>query len=246
MLHLIGYGLDPQDLGKRALEALRGCKRVYAELYTNVPGSAAAELEHAIGRPVELLGRSAVEEGTLLDEAAKHDVALVVPGDPLAATTHCALLLEAKKRGIAYRVLHNASVFTAVAESGLQLYKFGKAVTLASPYKGKASTGWYADVRANKERGLHTLLLLDSGTGGEPMSVAEAAALLLAAEHEHRGGVLAAGAEIVALSRLGHADSRVHVCALGELRNAGLSLPAALVLPGELHFLEREFLDALR
>ncbi len=247
MLVLIGYGLDPRDLGQRALEAARQCDVLYAEFYTNVTQEPLALLEQVIGKPVRERTRADMEDGSakLVAEAKEHAVALLVPGDPLAATTHSALVLEARKAEVAVRVLHNASVFSAIGEIGLQLYKFGRAVTLATPYKGAEVTGWYAEVLANKERGLHTLLLLDSGTGGAPMSVQEALELLLRAEHKERKGLFTPGTRLVVASRLGLEGGVSRYGAIEELAPQQFLLPAVLVLPGKLHFVEEELLGAL-
>ena len=49
----------------------------------------------------------------------------------MIATTHVDLCINAKKKGIKTRVIHAASVVSAVRGiSGLQNYKFGKAVTI--------------------------------------------------------------------------------------------------------------------
>ena len=238
MLILIGFGFAPADLSLRAIAAAQRCDALYLETYTTVTTAAPAAFKE-----IKQLHRTDLEENAsqLIAAAKQQTIGILVPGDPLAATTHSALVLEAKKAGIAVEVIHAASIFSAIAETGLQLYKFGKTVTLASPQKGYGPTGWYADVLENKRRGLHTLLLLDSGTGGKPMLVAEAVALLRKAEGERQQGLFTPETKLV-VACLG--KGVIRYAALSQLA-AEFPLPAALVLPGTLHFQEEEFLATL-
>jgi len=48
----------------------------------------------------------------------------------LTATTHISLIEEAKRCGVKYKIIYNASILDAVAETGLQLYKFGKVTSM--------------------------------------------------------------------------------------------------------------------
>ena len=45
------------------------------------------------------------------------------------ATTHTDLQLRARALGIEVRVVHNASIISAVGACGLQLYRYGEAST---------------------------------------------------------------------------------------------------------------------
>lgn len=61
----------------------------------------------------------------ILRNAEKEDVVFLVAGDPVAATTHSDLILRAKNRNIKTRIVHNASIFNAVACCGLQVSGLG-------------------------------------------------------------------------------------------------------------------------
>lgn len=132
----------------------------------------------------------------ILENADKKDVAFLVVGDPLGATTHSDLILRARSRNIAVQVIHNASILTAVGTCGLQLYSFGEVVSIPLWTDNWRPDSFYDKIAANRERGLHTLCLLDIKVK-EPtlesiakkkrqymppkfMSVAEAATQLLA------------------------------------------------------------------
>lgn len=57
----------------------------------------------------------------ILENAENEDVAFLVAGDPVAATTHTDLILRAKKKNIKTQIVHNASIFNSVACCGLQV-----------------------------------------------------------------------------------------------------------------------------
>ena len=84
-LAFVGLGLgDERGLSERALEVLRSCGAVFAEEYTAVaPPGTLERLSARIGRPVQRLGRAAVEaEAPILEALARHpSVALVVVGE---------------------------------------------------------------------------------------------------------------------------------------------------------------------
>ena len=56
-----------------------------------------SELEKIINRRIINAKRELVESDFLINEAKKQDIALLIYGDPLSATTHLSLINEAKK-----------------------------------------------------------------------------------------------------------------------------------------------------
>jgi len=61
-----------------------------------------------------------------------------------------------------YSVIHSSSILSsAIGESGLQAYKFGKSVTLASWKKNYEPITTLEVIRDNLERQLHTLVFVD-------------------------------------------------------------------------------------
>jgi hypothetical protein len=133
VLYLIGLGLyDERDITLRGLDAVRGCARVYLEAYTSILLCDKAKLEALYGKDVVVADREMVENeaDVILEGAESADVAFLVVGDPFGATTHTDLQLRARERGIEVRVIHNASVMNAVGACGLQLYRFGEAVSI--------------------------------------------------------------------------------------------------------------------
>jgi len=167
MLFFIGLGLySEKGISVEGLEVARSADKVYIETYTSLmPNLSIKKLEEMIGKKIIVLRRADLEgkkSYDLIDEAYKLDVALLVPGDPFVATTHIHLRIEAEKKGIKTKVIHAASIVSAIAgETGLFSYKFGRSVTITFPFKGRVSETAYDVVKENLSRGLHTLLFLD-------------------------------------------------------------------------------------
>lgn len=236
VLYVVGLGLcDERDVTLRGLAAVRRCKRVYLEAYTSVlPGVDKSRLERLYGREVVIADREMVEsrsdeilgeqeEGEAADGPKKHDdVAFLVVGDPFGATTHTDLVTRARERGIPVRVVHNASVMNAVGACGLQLYRYGEAVSVPFFSESWRPDSFYGKIAANAKLGLHTLCLLDikvkepdlaqlarGRTVYEPprfMTVGQAAAQLLEVEAQKGQGVCTEATLAVGLARLGCPD----------------------------------------
>ncbi len=245
-LTLISIGLtDHTDMSQRALKAARGCDTLYAELYTMILDTDAQRLSEAIGKPVEELPRGRMEEGSaaLIEEARLGKVGVLVGGDALTATTHISLLLEAAKSGVKTRVVHGSSILTAVAETGLSPYKFGRTVTLPLPGKAPPDTV-LATLRENREHGLHTLVLLDLDTvNREAHTINRAIQILMDADQpETFGGETLT----VGVARLGWEDQEIKAdSAKGLIGHDFGDPPHALIVPGRLHFHETEALRVL-
>ncbi|OGD54172.1 diphthine synthase [Candidatus Bathyarchaeota archaeon RBG_13_60_20] len=242
-LTLVSVGLSSHlDLSLRAIEAAKSAHHVYAEEYTMRLDTTVETLEATIGRPVTPLPRGGMEEDAsrLLEAAENSDIAILVGGDALAATTHLSLLVDAARRSIPVKVVHGSSVFTAIAESGLSLYKFGRTVTVPMPEKGPVDTV-LRTLKENAEYGLHTLLLLDLDVpAGRYLTVPEAITRL------EKTGEFPLDTLVVAAARLGSDSQIIRADAALNLKDADYGGPPyALVVPGQLHFLEEEALQVM-
>ncbi len=102
MLYLIGLGLaDEKDITFKGLEAVKKCKMLYLESYTSRLSCSKEALEKFYGKKIQLANREFVENAEqLLKEAKAENVALLVIGDPLCATTHWDILQRAKEQKI--------------------------------------------------------------------------------------------------------------------------------------------------
>ena len=172
---LILIGMGPGTITAMTKEAISAAKsadfRRY-EAYTALwPDDELAELEQIIG-PIEKIMRPEVENPKEILRLAKdHVVAVLVVGDPLQATTHVDLQLQASEMGISCEVVHGISITNLVTGAiGLSNYKFGRQTTLTYPYSGWIATSPLEVIAVNRVMGLHTLALLDldptgAGTG---------------------------------------------------------------------------------
>jgi diphthine synthase len=243
MLYLIGLGLTGDDIPHAGVEAAKKCSKVYCEVYTNISDVEKNRIGEILDNAVIFVTRADLEETTaLIDEAERNDVALLVGGDPLAATTHIDLVLQARKRGIEVKIIHAASIFSAIDETGLQLYKFGKTASIVYPEEKFFPTSFYDALLSNKERGLHTLLLLDiQAEKKRYMNPQEAFEILTKVDTER---ILTTA---IVVSRLGHETQEIRYGTVDELESCTYGDPPhCIVIPGDLHFMEEEYLQHFR
>jgi len=265
VLYLVGLGLgDERDLTVRGLEVVRAASVVWLESYTAVlPGVDAARLAAYYGRDVLVADRERVEQGgdALVESARSADVAVLVVGDPLGATTHADLWLRARRAGVRVEVVHNASIMNAVGACGLSLYRFGQTVSVPLFQGSWRPDSFYDKIKANRDAGLHTLCLLDIKVK-EPnlealqargkvvydppyfMTVAEAVAQLEEVERSRGLGVLRPDAPCVGLARVGCKDQLIVAATLAELARVDFGAPLhCLVVAGDVHPIEAEMLE---
>ncbi|HZY93584.1 MAG TPA: diphthine synthase [Candidatus Bathyarchaeia archaeon] len=239
----VGLGLeDERGMTLGGLEEARRAGTIFIEMYTNVmPRLDMKRLEQLLGKPVQILNRTDIEddEGKLVVHASENgDVVFFVPGDPMIATTHVSLRLILAKRKIATRIVHSASITSAIAgATGLQSYKFGKSVTV--PAVGPAPRSVIDTISENRGRGLHTLLLLDIAdlTRG-PLTISEAVRKIMTARKDLED-YFSVGA-----ARVGAIDEIVKAARMRKLQDYNFGGPPhCLVVIGRLHFVEAEALS---
>lgn len=250
MLTLIGLGLlDEKDLTLRGMEEAKKADKLYIETYTTVWLGKVKNLEEMAGKKIEILKRKDLEEGLekILEESKNQNIAIFVGGDPLVATTHSSLLLEAKKQGIQTKVIHNSSIISAIAETGLHLYKFGPSVTVPFPEKtkGKLPESIYDVIKMNRTRGLHTLCLLDVDAEEKKyMTSKDAMKILLDIENKRKENVINQDTDMIIFARAGSDRPLIHYCKARELVEKDFGEPPiVLIIPGILHFTEKEYLS---
>ncbi|WIA13767.1 hypothetical protein OEZ85_007317 [Tetradesmus obliquus] len=266
VLYLIGLGLyDEQDVTLRGLNAIKQCERVYLEAYTSILLCDKAKLEALYGKPVVVADREMVENEAdkILEGAETIDVAFLVVGDPFGATTHTDLQLRARERGIPVRVIHNASVMNAVGACGLQLYRFGEAVSIVFFTDSWRPDSFYDRIASNRRLGLHTLCLLDikvkepnldalarGKTVYEPpryMSINTALEQLLEVEAARKEGAYSEETLAIGMSRLGSPDQQIVAGSMGQLLQQDFGPPLhCLVIAGDVHVIEEEILQFYR
>ncbi len=252
MLTLIGLGLsDEYDLTLRGIDAAKNSDKVYCEFYTGKWLGSIENLQKILGKQVFILKRQDLEEDAarILNEAKQKNIVILIQGDPLIATTHSSLLIEAKKLGIETRIIHNSSILSAIGETGLHIYKFGATVTIPFLEKtgGKFSKSVYDTIKQNKKLGLHTICLLDVSSDARVfMNPSQAIELLLAMERQFVEGVIEPSQKIVVLCRAG-SDSKIFYDEIEVFQTGIVSVtPAVLVILGKMHFTEEEFLKKFK
>ncbi|MEM3694927.1 MAG: diphthine synthase [Candidatus Bathyarchaeia archaeon] len=248
----VGLGLnDELGISLRGLEEVRMADKVFIELYTSImPNFSIRRLEEISGKNLHVVSRKELEDESgekILKAARDGKVVLLVPGDPLIATTHVTLRIHAEKLGISTRIIHGASIISAVIGlSGLHNYKFGKSVTIPFPSETISETP-YEVINQNKGLGLHTLCLLDINVEDERyLSINEALSLLLKIEKKRDLGVIVGDTLVVGVARAGSDDPVVKAGFLKEIINYDFGRPPhSLIFPGKLHFMEAEALIVL-
>lgn len=236
MLYLIGLGLNEKGISLEGKEILKNCNKIYLESYTiNFPYKI-EELERIIEKKVIALKREDVEGEKLAKEAKKQDIALLVYGSPLFATTHMSLILDCEKQKIKYKVIYSASVFDAVAETGLQLYKFGKITSMPKWQKNFEPDSFLDFVEQNNSIGAHSLILIDIG-----MDFNEAINQLKKANEKKADKIKMD--KLVVCSRMGNDESKIYYGTISELKNKRIIAPYCFIIPRELHFLEKESVE---
>ena len=249
MLYLIGLGIyDELDITLRALEILKDVERVYVEFYTNASNVNLKNLEKLLGKKIYVLDRHDLEEHpeeNILRDSMKKKTALLVPGDPMVATTHMDIILRARKLGIKTKVIHASSIYSAVAETGLQIYKFGKTTSIPFPDKSYFPTSPYDVLRENLKNDLHTLFLLDiKPEENRFISVNDAIEILLRIEEKKKENIFTKEILCVGVARLGN-NSVIRFGRVMDLVNYNFGKPPhVLIAPGKLHFMEEEMLKA--
>lgn len=249
-LIFVGLGLnDENGISLNGLEEAKSADRVFIELYTNfLPNFSLENLQRLVGKQIQVLSRQNLEEENgemLLDEAQNGKVVFLIPGDPFMATTHVALRIEASKRKVATRVVHGASIISAIVGfSGLHNYKFGKTVTI--PFRENFSETPYNVIAQNHQLGLHTVCLLDLKAEEERfLTIREALILLKEIEEKKRIGVVADDSLAVGLARAGSKTPTLKADFVDALLDFDFGAPPmSMVFPGELHFMEAEALIA--
>jgi diphthine synthase len=252
-LVFVGLGLyDENDLSIRGLKTIRGADAIFAEFYTSLmAGLSIQKLEEKAGKAVKVVSRRVLEEEEgkpILQEAKKGKVVLLVPGDPMIATTHVDLRIRAETQGIKTRVIHGASVVSAVIGiSGLQNYKFGRSVTIPFSEEKFVSEAPYRVISENQKRGLHTICYLDiKAEKRKYMTIKKGLEELMKGEKHKKKQVITSTTLVIGVARAGSPRPTIHAGYIREVVNYDFGAPPhTIIFPSKLHFMEAEALITL-
>jgi diphthine synthase len=234
MLYLIGLGLNKNGISIEGLEIVKRCKRVYLENYTVDFPYSEGMLNEVIEKKIISADRKKVESLEIVDEAKKMDVALLIYGSPLTATTHISLIEEAKKSRVKCKVLYAGSILDAVAETGLQIYKFGKIASMPMWKKNFEPKSFMEIVKENKSINAHSLILVDIG-----LHFKTAIKQLEISAKKHNIKLM----KILICQMLGTKHKKFYYKNIEEFVGAQMKKPYCLIIPSKLHFIEKEAIE---
>lgn len=251
MLWLIGLGIEGlYGMSMKGREILKICNLIYIERFTGyLSDSEISELRRYCkhnDNVVNVVGRLFVEDGReILEQAGDKEVALIVYGEALIATTYIELFIRATKRDIEVKVIHSASGITSlIGESGLQIYKFGRASTIMSEPQSAISV--YNTLLDNLLLGNHTLILTEYSETKENISPfflepSVAMMMLLDVEKDQRNRAFTEATFVLVTSRIGRTDKKIISGQIQSLLGINYGTgPHSLIVPGRLHFVEME------
>ena len=236
MLYLIGLGLNKDGITLEGVNAIKKCSKTYLENYTVDFPYKLEELEKELSIKIVSLSRSEVESDKLVREAKKEDVALLIYGCPLFATTHMTLILDCKKAKVKTSIIYSASVFDAIAETGLQLYKFGKISSMPKWQKNFTPDSYLDFIIQNKGIEAHSLILVDIG-----LAFNDAINELEISSKNKKLKI----DKIVVCTNLGTTESKIYFGTIEELKKLTdkIKSPYCFIIPGEMHFMEKEAVE---
>ncbi len=250
-LYIIGVGIYPDYISVRALEVLKKLRIVFYECYTSpIPKNLLIEVLRRYVGDIEVveLSRKDIEDYNcrkIIDVLNKgEDTALLVPGDPMIATTHTAVRIIVRKLGHDVEVIHGVSILNSIISLlGLSPYRIGPIATITYPRLGVLSERPYEITKENLTRNLHTILLLDIKDDGGFMPVDDAIKILKMMEDRRREGIFCEDRLMIVVSRLGYPNMKVKVDILKNFENYSEEPPHSIVIPAVLSPVERELLE---
>ncbi len=228
--NLIGLGLNANSISAEALEALKTCDEIYLENYTVDFPYEIKELEQKLHEKIIPLNREQTENESILKNAKEKNVALLVYGDALSATTHIQLILACKKNKIPCQVFQNASILIAIAKTGLSPYKFGKTTSMPNWKEHHNKPTSFTDIiKENQSIDAHTLILTDIGlTSKESLNQLEETIRLKE--------------KIIILSNAGTPNEKIFYDTSENLKKENIKMPFCIIVPSKINHFEEEFL----
>ncbi|VVC00137.1 Diphthine synthase [uncultured archaeon] len=248
LLCIVGIGLKPKHVSIEGLETIKACKRAYIEEYTSqYAESSLRELEALAGKQFVPLSRSQVEEefSGILEEAKHLDVCLAVFGNPMDATTHIQILLDAQKAGTETKIVPATGIFDFVSVCGLERYKFGRTTSIVFHEEGYEPESFYDAILENKKAGLHTLCLLDIRKDeSRLMSIKHAISLLESIEERREKAVLSESITL-GIAGAGSENQQLKAGTMEQLKLSSFtSFPQCIIVCGKLNEKEIEGMRA--
>lgn len=249
-LYFVGLGVaNIKDISIRGLELIKESDLIFLENYTNLFESSKEEIEKIINKKIKILSRKELEEEyeKILELAKNKKVCILVFGEPFFATTHVFLRNEALKRKIEVKIAHSSCSLCSIFSFGISCYKIGKIVTI--PLKSKISDypkSIYEFIKQNKNKKLHTILLLDIDVEKkEFLKPKDALNFLIEMEREFKENVINENDLVAIISKIGYNEEKLFFGKIKDLIEREIEIPAIIVLLAELSKIEKESLEVL-
>ncbi|WP_054854766.1 SAM-dependent methyltransferase [Vulcanisaeta sp. JCM 16161] len=140
-LYIVGLGLSPSNITAEALRVIRSVDAVFLETYTSKGPTEFMDYLKSVRGDLIQVSRNDLEDrnGEVIMRKLEggRNVALLVIGDPMIATTHAAIAVIARRRGFNVRIINSVSIVCAVlSQLGLSPYKLGPVATITYPRMG--------------------------------------------------------------------------------------------------------------
>ncbi len=248
MLFLVGLGLSIKDIPIGTIEACKNCELYIDRFTSRIDNEVTDYITELTGKRITELTRQDMEENAkdIVRRAERKNIAILIGGDPLIATTHKILYIEAKNQGITTQVVHaNSIITTAVGESGLDFYRFGAPCTIPKWSQHYSPVSFYEKIATNFKNSEHSILLLDYDAKNETtLDIKETISILEKAEEHYKKGIINSKTKIILLHNMSLNDSKVIVTTLGQAPSLNYSGVNILVIPSELTGIEKEAVKA--
>ncbi|MDE1810524.1 MAG: diphthine synthase [Candidatus Micrarchaeota archaeon] len=250
MLFLVGTGLARKDISYNAIEICKNCE-LFVDRYTSYIDQEKLDfLAEIIGRRILELSRSDLEEDArqLVERARTADVAVLMGGDPLIATTHKILFIQAKLLGVRVGILHASSITSAmIGESGLDFYRFGSICTISRWSDKYKPTSFYETIQRNMEANLHSLVLLDyDRDAATSLDLKDAIQILEAAEAKHKKGIITTGTQMFVMHNVSMEGEKKILTTLADAEGISFKSGAtAIIIPARMSDVEKEIVDSM-
>ena len=269
-LHLIGIGYKKEHINPEMLEIIKKSKEIFLEYYTSFYQTDFKELEKYIGKKINIVNREVIEtqiEDKIINPAKNQEIALLVIGDPLVATTHTDLILRCKKLNVKSKIYNNVSIANFITRTGLQYYKFGKITSIPFYNEKFMPRTPYLVFLENQKINAHTLFLLDLNPSNDIaykgnikyLKAHSALEFLLEIPklmfdfdeiEEKYTKIITPKTKAIICSRLGFDDSKIIYSKIENLikydKKDNLKEPLCIIIPGKLHEIEEEYLNLFR
>lgn len=233
MLYIIGLGLNEKGYSREAYDAISTADKIFIETYTiDFPYDLKKLEKQFKGKKFIHANRELVENeiGKIMLQAKKKNIAFLIYGSPLIATTHISLIQEARKNKIKCKVIHNASILDALTVTGLQIYKFGKIASMP----GFEADSFIKIIKENQKINAHSLILVDIG-----IEFKDAISKLEKIAKRKKLKI----SKLVVCQSLGTKNQKIFYSMIGELKSKKIKKPYCVIIPGKLHFIEEEVLE---